>query len=248
MPLSPLHGFELTEEDVNTAMAHNPRAIIVNSANNPTGAVYGVEALRQLAKECDKRGIWLLSDETYAEISYGKEFNSLMEFDLPRLVVMSSFSKIFSVPGYRVGFIVADPRVAEKFSLSISTQLSCLPIFTQLGCVAGIACIRNYTRQLRERCAKITGWCVEELMRCKHLNFLPPNAGFYLFVDIRGAGMDDITFSRRLLEEEYTAVTPGSSFGAAYGGYVRIATCGEPGDVREGTRRLAGFVDRLKRS
>ncbi|MGE5475852.1 MAG: pyridoxal phosphate-dependent aminotransferase [Bacteroidales bacterium] len=246
VPLDPIDGFDLTHDDVSRALELRPRAIIVNSANNPTGAVYGREVLDRLARECDRLGIWLLSDETYGELSYGKEFYSLVGLDLPHVIIMSSFSKIFSVPGYRIGFLVADPVVAAKFTLSVSTLISCLPIFTQIGCASGIRSISEYTANVRARCDRITKWCNASMGQCASIRFPHPAAGFYYFIDISATGIDDMRFAERLLEEEHTAVTPGSCFGAAYGGFVRIAICGKEEDVRLGVTRLTDFVGKLQ--
>lgn len=237
--LDPASGFDLTEEDVAKAIALRPRAIVVNSANNPTGAVYSRRSLDLLARACDRNGIWLLSDETYSSICFGKDFYSLAGFELSRLVVMSSFSKLFSAPGFRTGFAVAHPRVAEKLALSTSTLISCLPIFTQLGCVAAIANLEAYVDTVRRRCALIAARCAAELHGAPNILFGMPRAAFYFFLDIGATGMDDVTFCRRLLQEKQTAITPGSSFGAAYRRFVRVSTCGLEEDVHEGIRRLA---------
>jgi aspartate/methionine/tyrosine aminotransferase len=244
--LDPSTGFDLSDDAVSAALATNPTAIIVNSANNPTGAVYSAETLKRLALECNERGIWLLSDETYGEICFGGEFASLLDYDLPYLVVMSSFSKIFSVPGFRIGFAVSQPFVAEKFSLSVSTLISCLPIFTQLGAASSLNEIDDYTAAVRLRCVAMTRWCSDILRRAERIKFTVPRAGFYFFLDIGASGMDDMTFAQTLLEEQKTAVTPGSSFGEDYRHYVRIATCGQETSVYQGVNRLVSFVDQLK--
>jgi len=243
--LDPATSFDLTDEAVSRALALRPRAIIVNSANNPTGAVYSRATLVRLAEKCEELGIWLLSDETYGEVSFSKRFESLLQLDLPHLVVMGSFSKIFSIPGFRVGFLVAHPEVAKKFSLSVSTLISCLPIFTQLGCAAGIRVISEYTADVRNRCASITARCTKMLQESSRISFSPPSAGFYFFLNLESSGMDDITFAEHLLKVENTAVTPGSSFGLTYNSFIRIATCGHESDVLEGTSRLVRFVESL---
>ncbi len=245
VPLDPASGYDLSQDAVTRALALNPCAIIVNSANNPTGAVYDREPLERLARECEARGIWLLSDETYGEISFGKPFYSLGPLDLPHVVIMSSFSKILSVPGFRIGYLIAHPAVAGKFALSVSTLLSCLPIFTQMGCAMALETLSDYTDLVKRRCIEITDWCSAQLARTNRIGFTAPAAGFYFFLDVSSSGMDDVAFSHLLLEEERTAVTPGSSFGDRYTSHIRVATCGAPGDVREGIRRIISLVDRL---
>jgi len=245
VPLSPETGYALTHDAIDQAMAAQPKAIIVNSANNPTGAVYSQDVLDRLVAECAKRGIWLLSDETYGDISFGRQFYSLAPHVAAgelRLVVMSSFSKIFSVPGFRTGYILAHPMVAEKFSLSVSTLISCLPIFTQLGCVEALNTFSEYTASVRTRCSSITAWCTDVLRQSNRISFTPPDAGFYFFLDISACGLDDFAFAERLLAEQHTAVIPGSSFGEAYTSHIRIATCGLEEDVRAGVQRILAFA------
>src|SRR6266487_4720974 len=133
IPLDPESGFQLTERDIEAAMAAHPKAIIVNSANNPTGAVYSREALENLATKCNEAHVWLFSDETYAEVCFDRPFYSLVNKQHSQLVIISSFSKIFSIPGYRIGYAIAHKAVADKLALSSSTLISCMPAFTQLG-------------------------------------------------------------------------------------------------------------------
>lgn len=240
------NGFHVAESHINAAIAARPKAIIVNSANNPTGAVYTKPMLELLAQRCEKERIWLLSDETYAELSFGWPFFSLASCEAPQLVVMSSFSKVFSIPGYRVGYALAHPAVADKLALSTSTLISCLPSFTQLGCLAGLSVINRYVDRVKTHCNRVTGVCTTLVNRSGILRCASPESGFYLFVDIEGTGMDDATFCKRLLEERYTAVTPGRSFGARCSSFVRIATCGQEQDVLEGVRRVIDFARQLR--
>lgn len=245
VPLEPKRRYELTHVEIDAALAARPRAIVVNSPNNPTGAVYARAALDYLADCCETAGIWLLSDETYGDIAYGAAFHTLAKKRLPHVVVMSSFSKIFSVPGFRMGYAVAHPAVAEKFILSLSTQLSCLSAFTQLGCVAGLKVIDRYTADLRDRFRRTNAAIGDLINRSNLLRCTAPAAGFYVFVDISSISDNDADFCQRLLEEQHVAIMPGRSFGAAYARHVRLATCGHPEDVQEGVTRLVDLARQL---
>lgn len=245
VPLDPERGFELGIEEVEWAVAARPKAIVVNSANNPTGAVYGQAAMEHLARRCAEEGIWLLSDETYAELCYERPYFSLAALDCPQLVVLSSFSKIFSIPGFRTGYAIADPRVADKLSLSTSTLISCLPIFVQEGCLAGLPVLDDYVAGIKERHARIASECAEAINACSSLSCAAPESGFYIFVDIGDTGLDDFAFAAKLLEERHTAVTPGSSFGEAYRYFIRLAFCGDADDVRQGTERMVSLASEL---
>ena len=240
-------GFDLTRDDVDAALAARPKAILVNSANNPTGAVYDRDVLEYLAGRCHQKGVWLLSDETYGEMCYGSSYFSLSRLEHPRLVVISSFSKIFSIPGFRIGYAVSSKEVAQKLALSNSTLISCLPIFTQLGCVSGLKVIDNYMADIRAHFESIARECSTLINQSGILRCAMPQAGFYIFLDIGATGLDDMEFSNRLLEERHTAVTPGRSFGERYRSSIRIAVCGKRDDVLCGASGILSFASSLIR-
>ncbi|MDH5739574.1 MAG: pyridoxal phosphate-dependent aminotransferase [Nitrospira sp.] len=245
VPLSHKNRFQLDEAQIDAALTAQPKAIIVNSANNPTGAVYTQSMLSLLARRCEEEHIWLLSDETYAELAFAWPFFSLAACELSQLVVISSFSKVFSIPGYRVGYALANPAVVEKLALSTSTLISCLPIFSQVGCLAGLSVLDQYAEGVRAYCRRVTCACAEVINRSDVVRCTIPESGFYLFVDISRTRHDDVSFCRRLLEERHTAVTPGRSFGVGCESFVRLATCGQEEDVMEGTRRVVELAGEL---
>ena len=242
VPLSSDEGFQLTKKHVDKALLSlKPKTIIINSGNNPTGAVYDEEVLNYLLEKAIQKNCWILSDETYSMLSFNKSFYSMLNHSYKKLVTISSFSKIFSVPGYRIGYIIADSIVAEKISLSSSTLYSCLPIFTQEGITVGSKIIDEFTKESRKYYKKLSKECIMLINKSKLISCTKPDSAFYLFIDIRKLKMDDITFCERLLNEFKTAITPGSSFG--YKGFVRVSICGDVMDVKNGLRQLVLFAN-----
>ncbi|MCC2641795.1 MAG: putative Aspartate aminotransferase [Nitrospira sp.] len=245
VPLAEADGFHLTRKAVETALAAGARAIILNNANNPTGAVYAPAILREVAERCEEAGIWLLSDETYVDLTFEDRCLTLATARSGHVVTMSSFSKICSIPGFRTGYAIAHEAVSAKLALSNSTLYSCLPAFTQLGCLAGLAVLDDYVREVRTRCARLIGSCHDRINLSGFLRCQSPMSGFYLFVDIARTGLDDMTFCRRLLDEYHTAVTPGRSFGDTFSSFVRLAACGHEEEVLEGVSRTIAFAREL---
>lgn len=241
-------GYQLTEGHVLRAISLSPRAIIINSGNNPTGAVYDRRVLDLLVDLCALHGIWLLSDETYAEVDFTGNYYSLANRLESHVVVLGSFSKVFSVPGFRSGYLLADPEVAEKFALSNSTLFSCLPIFTQLACASGLEVVDEYALDVRTRFLTATKLCTDMINGSGLLTCVPPQSGFYVFVNISGTGVDDRTFCSRLLNYHHTAVTPGRSFGEGYSGFIRIAACGDLPYLRTGMERVIACARELAES
>ncbi|MEX0830871.1 MAG: pyridoxal phosphate-dependent aminotransferase [Nitrospirales bacterium] len=235
------NGYHLTKHAIDQAMAMKPKAIIINSANNPTGAVYTQESLEYLIQECERYGIWAVSDETYAELCYRWPYWSLSSLEYSRLIVVSSFSKSYSIPGYRTGYALAHPIVASKLSLSCSTLFSCLPCFTQEGCIAALHMGETYLQEVGDYYAILTEQCAGIINQSEVLTCTVPEAAFYLFIDIKNTKLSDHEFCQRLLQEEHTALTPGSSFGRDYGSYVRASVSGHKEEVLEGIARLVRF-------
>lgn len=234
-------GYHLTKQAIDQAVALKPKALIINSANNPTGAVYTHSSLEYLIQQCDRYGIWVLSDETYADLCYRWPYWSLSALEYRQLIVLSSFSKSYAIPGYRTGYALAHPTVASKLSLSCSTLFSCLPLFTQEGCVAALKVGESYLQEVCDHYSYITEHCAEIINQSGVLTCSVPEAAFYLFIDITQTKLSDHEFCRRLLQEWHTAVTPGSSFGPGLEKYVRVSVSGQKEDVLEGIRRLVEF-------
>jgi aspartate/methionine/tyrosine aminotransferase len=239
VPLSEKNGFQLTIEDIDKAINGKPKALIVNSGNNPTGAIYSKDVLQYLVEKCREIGCWLLSDETYLKLSYQAENYSLINVEYPKLMIISSFSKIFSIPGFRVGFAIADPRLINKVILSSSTLYSCLPIFVQLGVCRGINLMDDYAKKMSTYYQSLASECTKKIRSSEKIACIEPSTGFYLFIDIRKTQLEGFDFARQLFEECKTAITPGEVFG--YNGFVRASICGKTEDVIEGIRRLVHF-------
>lgn len=245
VPLSIDNGFQLTKDSIDKAFSVKPKVIFVNSGNNPTGAVYDEELLEYLLGQAIKHDCWVVSDETYSMLSYNKEYFSMINLDYEKLIVISSFSKVFNIPGYRVGYTVADPRVIDKIALSSSTLYSCLPIFTQEGVMEGISIIDDFAEDRKKYYKKLSNECMKILNKSNYLVCVNPASAFYLFIDIRKLKIDDRVFCSRLLEEYRTVVTPGTSFG--YGGFIRASFCGNTDDVKKGLRQIVLFAKSLSK-
>jgi len=243
VPLDSSDNFHLKFEHVDEAIAKKPKVIIVNSGNNPTGAVYDKKVLEYLVEKASKNDIWIISDETYGMLSFNKTYFSLLELNYNKIVFISSFSKVFSVAGYRVGYAIADPKVIQKIVLSSSTLYSCLPIFVQEGIQEGLVILDEFTEKRKSDYKELSSECINILRKEQRISCLEPDSGFYLFIDIRKLGLDDFAFCSTLLEEYGTALTPGSSFGKP--GFVRACFCKDINVVKEGLEDIVLFAKTL---
>ena len=162
-----------------------------------------------------------------------------MEYE--RLIVVSSFSKAFSIPGYRTGYALAHPLVIAKLTLSCSTLFSCLPSFTQEGCVAALQVGETYLHDVRTHYSRITEQCAHLINQSKILSCSVPDSAFYLFIHIGETRLNAYEFCEKLLQERQTALTPGNSFGPGLDAFVRASVSGPEDEVLEGIGRLVDF-------
>ena len=215
--------------------------LIVASPANPTGTMIGATDLSRLTTYCRDRGIRLVSDEIYHGITYETAATTARVFGR-EAVIINSFSKYYSMTGWRLGWMLVPPDLArsveclaQNFYISppALSQIAALPIF---GCHAeldGHVARYRTNRDLLVRTLSTAG-----LTR-----FAPAEGAFYLYVDISDLTRDSESFCRRLLAETAVALTPGLDFDPINGGgWVRFSFAGSTEDVAEAARRLADWL------
>jgi aspartate/methionine/tyrosine aminotransferase len=217
--------------------------LVIASPANPTGTMIAAADLARLAAFCRDRGIRLVSDEIYHGITYEAAAASARAYG-PEVVVVNSFSKYYSMTGWRLGWMLAPPDLArsveclaQNFYISppALSQLAAIPVF---GCRAeldGHVARYRANRDLLTRALSAAGFT----------RFAPAEGAFYLYVDISSLTRSSVDFCRRLLAETGVAITPGLDFDPINGGgWVRLSFAGSTEDVAEAARRLADWLPR----
>lgn len=247
IPLSFDKKFQLSIEDIDKALLLRPKVIIINSANNPTGAVYEGSVLNYLKEKCRENDVWIVSDETYSSIVYVKKFSSLLSAQYKNEIVISSFSKVYSIPAFRLGFAVASQTVIDKLALSNSTLISCNSIFTQKGVESVLDNDSNYILEINKRLNSLITEVQKLLLASENLNksFIQPDGGYYMFLNVSKSNLKSFDFCNMLLEKYSVACTPGISFGIDFDKYVRISICGSREDVLTGITRIISYFDNI---
>jgi aspartate/methionine/tyrosine aminotransferase len=247
IPLDFKNKFQVTYSDIDKAISANPKVIIINSANNPTGAVYNIEIIKYLKTECLKNNIWIISDETYSDIVFNKNFSSFLDRNFENSIVISSFSKIYSIPGYRLGYAVGRKSIIDKLSLSNSSLVSCHSIFTQKGVESILDEDKSYIFEINKKLKDLVERVKKIFLSSKALkeNFIAPDAGYYIFLNISRSGLKGFDFCNMMLDKFSVACTPGISFGNDFDEYIRISICGNEKDVIEGVKKIVAYFDSL---
>ncbi len=206
--------FSIDEEAWKAAFTRKSRAIILNTPNNPTGKVFSKEELRFIADLCIEYNMVAITDEIYEHILYdGHEHVSIGGLDgmQDRTITIGSFSKTYSVTGWRVGYALAGREITSRLRKIHDFLTVGAPAPLQHACVAALSLPESYYRELAEDYDRKRKILYNGLRKAGFSCKLPEGA-YYIFTDIGEFGMTDVTFARRLVETAGVAAVPGSSF------------------------------------
>ncbi|MBQ9044843.1 MAG: pyridoxal phosphate-dependent aminotransferase [Oscillospiraceae bacterium] len=234
-------GYQLREENLLRHVTPRTKAIVLNSPNNPTGCVLDRESLETVRRLVQQREIFVICDDVYRSLSYTDDYHSFSEFTDVRekTLLVQSFSKTYAMTGWRMGYLISDPRVRERLALLHQFLVTSTPAPFQRACIAAL---RTDPAPMRAAYAERRD-VVLRALRDMGLETAAPQGAFYVFPSIRRFGMDSTTFCTRLLREQHVAVTPGVAFGAD--DHIRISYCTDHQTLQRGLDRLAAFVNSL---
>jgi aspartate aminotransferase len=233
-------------EDLERLVTPRTRAILINSPSNPLGTVLPGELVETLLAFARRRGLWFISDEVYDEVIFDDVFVSAGSVADPcdRLVSIYSFSKVYAMTGWRVGYLVAPPDLAKLLTGMQEPIISCVNTPAQMAALAAVTGPQDIVREMCEAYRTRR----DELLGILDRGGLPsshPSGAFYVWADVSEAGAPSMDFARSLIEREHVAVAPGSAFGELGEGYVRLSLASSREDLLDGASRLVRFVHLL---
>ncbi|MFA5346782.1 MAG: pyridoxal phosphate-dependent aminotransferase [Methanoregula sp.] len=239
--VSLLNDFSIDEEDWKSGFTKKTRAIILNTPNNPTGKVFSKKELTFIADLCADHNVIAITDEIYEHILYdGNNHVSLGSLDgmQDRTITIGSFSKTYSVTGWRVGYALASSGITERIRKIHDFLTVGAPAPLQQACVTALMLPETYYRNLAKEYDRKRKILFEGLRQAGFSCQLPEGA-YYIFTDISGSGMTDTEFARFLVEKNGVAAVPGSSFYHT-GGQTKLRFTFSKKDetLREACRRL----------
>jgi aspartate/methionine/tyrosine aminotransferase len=238
------NNFSLKYKHVEKNITNKTKAIILNSPNNPSGAVYSSEELMKLAELLEKRSIIAISDEVYRDIYFEERPDSIANY-VHNYVVVNSLSKSYSMTGWRLGWCIAPPELSKPLANFHQLAVACAPKISQkvaLFALKGFAekeKMRNIEELRRRR--DLAMRCVEKYT---DLEFVKPSGTFYLFIDVLSKIPkygNSLEISLSLLSKEKVVTIPGLAFGKGGEGYLRISFASSPEQIEEGIRRVGHF-------
>ena len=225
------------------AAAGDLAGLVIASPANPTGTMIAPEELARLAEYCRERHIRLVSDEIYHGITYERPAETARAFGREAIVV-NSFSKYYSMTGWRLGWMLVPPDLARSVECLAQNFYIAPPALSQLAAIPVFGCraeLDGHVARYRGHRDRLIG----TLSNAGLTRFAPAEGAFYLYVDVSALTADSAVFCRRLLAETGIAVTPGRDFDPIHGErWIRLSYAGSTVDIAEAARRLAEWLPR----
>ena len=217
--------------------------LIIASPANPTGTMIGASGLTRLAGYCRDRGIRLVSDEIYHGITYETAAQTARAFG-NQAIVINSFSKYYSMTGWRLGWMVVPPDLARSVECLAQNFYISPPALSQLAAVPVFGCRTELDGHVARYRAN-RDLLIETMRRAGLGRFAPAEGAFYLYVDVSSLTGDSQELCRRLLTETGVAITPGRDFDPIHGdNWIRLSFAGSTEDIEEARRRLSAWLPR----
>ena len=241
------NGFKLTPEQLRNAITPKTKLLILPYPGNPTGAVLRQDELKAIAEVLRDTNIAVLSDEIYADLTYGQRHVSIASVDgmRERTVIASGFSKAFAMTGWRLGYLMAPKPLLSQMLKLHQYAIMCAPTVSQFAAVEAMV---NGEEDVENMCAEYNRrrvFIYEGLKRIG-IDCVMPEGAFYIFPDIRKFGMSSEEFCERLLYEEKCAIVPGTAFGDSGEGYARISYAYSVKHISEALEKIERFISKLK--
>ena len=246
------NNFKLTAKDFSAAINEDTKALILNSPNNPTGAVYQREELVKIAEIAVENDIIIISDDIYGKISYEDDFVSIASLSdrvKKQAIVINGVSKAYAMTGWRIGYAAGPKEIVEAMGRLQSHSTSNANSIAQMAAKEALAAYQEPTLKMVEEFKQRRNLITEKINQIPGLKAKLPKGAFYLFVNVKGllgeeiAGKmisDDQSLANLLLEEAGVATVPGSYFGKA--GYLRLSYASSEAQIEAALTRIAKLI------
>ena len=238
--------FKLTAEALRAAITPKTKLLILPFPNNPTGAIMEKSDLEAIAEVLRGTDIMVLSDEIYAELTYGQDHVSVASVDgmRERTVLASGFSKAFAMTGWRLGYIAAPREIAKQLLKIHQYAVMCAPTASQFAAVeamrAGDADVETMRAEYNRRRRFLVGG-----LQTMGIDCFMPQGTFYVFPNISKFGMNSEEFCERLLKESRAAIVPGTAFGESGEGFARISYAYSVEHIAVALDRIDSFIKKI---
>jgi aspartate/methionine/tyrosine aminotransferase len=250
IPLREENAFSFDLDAFDAKINDRTKLIILNSPANPTGGVIPFEDLEHIARKAREHDAWVLSDEIYTRLVYdGAIARSIAEVDgmLERTVIVDGFSKTYSMTGWRLGYMIAPPALADRLALLLTHAVGCTATFTQYAGVEALAGPQDFVDKMVAEYTRRRDRMLQRINAIPGVHAEKPQGAFYLFPNVRSFGLSSSEIAARLLDEAGVAVLSGSDFGPGGEGYLRLVYATSMEVIEASVEKMAAWFASLKR-
>ncbi len=247
IPLQERNAFKLTAQELLDHVTERTKVLVFPFPNNPTGAIMTRKDMEELCKVIIEKDLFVISDEIYAELTYGSERHVSIG-SLPgmaeRTLVINGFSKAFSMTGWRLGYAMGPDWLISQMTKMHQYAIMCAPTLSQY---AAIEALRNSDAEVEEMREEYNHRRRLVLKRFRDMDIpcFEPEGAFYVFPNISRFGMTSEEFCQRMLYEKHVAVVPGSAFGASGEGFVRVSYAYSQEQLKRALDLIEEFIQTL---
>jgi aspartate aminotransferase len=234
-------------KDILSAVGSYTKAIVVNSPNNPSGAVYSPEFVAEIIEYCEKKGIYLIFDDIYHKLVFeGKSAPSCYQYakdqsDQSRLIVINGVSKLYAMTGFRIGWSIANTKITKTMINVAAQNTSCPSVVMQSAAAGALNGIQSGVESLRLTLENNRNVMMTELSAFNGVKCIKPDGTFYCLPDFSAYNKDSSKLSAFLLEKALVVTVPGVEFGME--GHLRLSYCGTIKEIKEGIARIKWALD-----
>jgi aspartate/methionine/tyrosine aminotransferase len=242
--------FKVDPADIRAAITDKTKLMIINTPSNPTGAIFDETILQEIAEMAIEHDIWVLADEPYEHILFdGHRHVSIGAMDgmAERTISAFTLSKSYAMTGWRVGYTVAPKAVIDEMEKLMEHMVSGVTAVAQRAALAAITASQECVREMVATYARRRELVFEGLNAIDGIGCIKPESTFYAFPNISSTGLGSWDLAKYLVKEHKVAVVPGSIFGDAGEGFVRLSFAASMEQLKEGIDRIARGVASLRK-
>ncbi len=234
-------------EDIERVVTSSTRAIIVNSPNNPSGAIYPLELIEKIVAMCEKKGIVMVCDDIYHKLTFDRNVAvpayrfTKKDIENSNVVVVNGVAKLYGMTGFRIGWVIAPRDLTRIMSNVIGQTTSCVSPVAQAAAEGALNGLQSVVEALRLQIQNNRDVIVQEMRTFNGARLIEPQGTFYALPDIRAFSNNSVEVSKFLLKKAMVVVVPGKEFGME--GHIRISFAGSVKDVTEGIARIKWVLD-----
>jgi aspartate aminotransferase len=234
-------------EDIQRAVTSNTRAIIVNSPNNPSGAVYPPELIEKIVEMCERKGIFMICDDIYHKLTFDHNVAppaysfTKKDIDSSHVIVVNGVAKLYGMTGFRIGWVIGPRDLVKVMTNVVAQTTSCVSPIAQSAAEGALNGLQSVVTALRLQIQNNRDVLLQEMKTFTGARLIKPQGTFYALPDLRAFNGNSVELSRFLLKKALVVTVPGKEFGME--GHLRISFAGSVKDLTEGIARIKWALD-----